>query len=410
MLSIVYLAYGGAEPTVFDSQVLSLLRLTKAQGVSSHLVVFHNWKEFFFKRPYLVEKTAQCLRIAGCSLDLLPRIPRNIFRINERLFKLNHAGRPAPRLIHARGFQSAALACRLKRRWPGLRVILDCRGLEAEEFLMITEREKNRSPNWLDRCWFAKIKDQEKEAVEQADHIFCVSHSLKRYLISAHGVSENRIDVIPCCADSRRFPWPPPRREFFRKKLGLENRLVLVYAGSVRAWQPADWLAKGLMAAKKAAPNAFLLILTPQRGKALKALAEHKCHSGDYCVMAADHSTMPEYLSAGDIGFLLRESHLVNEVACPTKTAEYLASGNLLITTPHPADISGIVKQEGVGEVIGHPHDWEGFAAALSRLNEELKGGGYVLRQKSRTVAEHYFFWERYLPIIIERYRTLLGA
>ncbi|MBI4062689.1 MAG: glycosyltransferase [Elusimicrobia bacterium] len=407
MSSLFYLAYGGAEITVFDSQVLTLINRVQTEGIKTQLVIFHDWKDFLFNRSYVQRKKKECRDAGGLDPIFLPRAPRDFLGINSFNLRrlLNHDN--APKLIHARGAQGAYLACQMKTNRPQTKVLFDCRGLEAEEYLMIVEKEKNRRPTSGDRQWFNRLKKMEAQAARQADHIFCVSQTLKERFLKNYGVKADKIDVIPCCMEESRFQTPNAQRQASRQKLGIENRLVLTFAGSVRAWQPALWLAKTFQSAKKADPSCFLLVLTPARNQTIAILKEHGVNAADFHVLTTDHRTTPQYLNAGDIGILLRENHPVNEVACPTKTAEYLAAGNLLITTPHPKDIAHLIKTENAGSVILSPDDQPGIENAIRYLSGMIRGQGDALRNRINQVAKNHFSWNRYLPTILRRYQEL---
>jgi hypothetical protein len=57
-------------------------------------------------------------------------------------------------------------------------------------------------------------------------------------------------------------------------------------------------------------------------------------------------------LGGCDHGLLVREDTITNQVASPTKFAEYLASGLQLIISERIGDFSGLVKEHGLGLVI----------------------------------------------------------
>ncbi|MBI2069784.1 MAG: glycosyltransferase [Elusimicrobia bacterium] len=403
--AIAYLAYGGAERTVFDSQVVNFLKKINGRGVAPQLFVFHPWKDFLFNRPYIAQKKRECLEATGQAPVFLPRVPRNMLGLNTG--QLKRAVGEGASVIHARGFQSAALALALKKSRPGIKVILDCRGLEAQEYALILEGEKKRRPTAIDRRWLETLRTLERETTTQADHIFCVSESLKRHLIAHYGAVPQRIDVIPCCVDLDRFDQTQKTRDELRKKLGIGNRLTLIYAGSIRAWQPARWLAIALSAIKKLNPASCLLILTPDRADAEEALRLEGCSPDDYRILTTSHESTPEYLAAADIGLLIRPLHIVNQVACPTKAGEYLAAGLMILGTAHPEDLAVLINKEKVGRVVAAPDDQRGLEQALRELRAQLSTDADSWRQRARNIAKTDFGWETYLPVILKRYDSL---
>ena len=55
---------------------------------------------------------------------------------------------------------------------------------------------------------------------------------------------------------------------------------------------------------------------------------------------------------AADMGILLRENHPLNEVAAPTKFAEYVMTGPLVLISDNIGDYSNFVKRNNLGIVL----------------------------------------------------------
>jgi len=72
-------------------------------------------------------------------------------------------------------------------------------------------------------------------------------------------------------------------------------------------------------------PAARLLIITPNAPTAIQALQSRS--QGFIRVIEATYHEVNSYLNAADAGFLLREKSRLNEVASPTKFAEYCLTG-----------------------------------------------------------------------------------
>jgi hypothetical protein len=72
-------------------------------------------------------------------------------------------------------------------------------------------------------------------------------------------------------------------------------------------------------------PAARLLIITPRAPTTIRALQFQS--QGFIRVIEAAYHEVNSYLNAADAGFLLREQSPLNEVASPTKFAEYCLTG-----------------------------------------------------------------------------------
>ena len=67
------------------------------------------------------------------------------------------------------------------------------------------------------------------------------------------------------------------------------------------------------------------------------------------------HHEVTEILAACDYGILIRENTVTNQVASPTKFAEYLASGLPVIISANLGDYSGFVVEHKCGiKLNGH--------------------------------------------------------
>ncbi|HMZ48095.1 MAG TPA: hypothetical protein PLP28_03885, partial [Flavobacteriales bacterium] len=65
-----------------------------------------------------------------------------------------------------------------------------------------------------------------------------------------------------------------------------------------------------------------------------------------------DHAQVSAALAQCDLGIMVRERTITNQVASPTKFAEYLASGLRIITNAGLGDFSELVAREDLGLVV----------------------------------------------------------
>ena len=79
---------------------------------------------------------------------------------------------------------------------------------------------------------------------------------------------------------------------------------------------------------------------------------------------------MPRHLRAADLGILLRAPDPLNEVACPTKFAEFMMSGLPVLISAGIGDCSRFVAEQNAGAVLDAP-DPAAAAAAVARLRAE---------------------------------------
>jgi hypothetical protein len=87
-----------------------------------------------------------------------------------------------------------------------------------------------------------------------------------------------------------------------------------------------------------------------------------------------------KYLSIGDYGLIIREHSITNEVASPTKFAEYLSAGLKVLISESIGDFSTFVKSKRCGEVIDDTNKFFEFQSV-----------SYSERKKNNKLARDYF-------------------
>ncbi|MBI4369640.1 MAG: glycosyltransferase [Elusimicrobia bacterium] len=407
MAKAFYLAYGGAETTVFDSQVLDFLERQKDEGIVLRFIAFQELNSWLHERDFITNKKRLIAAASGYEPIFLPRFPRNAFNLNGWALRRVLDGQGPPAVIHARGLQSGAMAAKMKKFFPCLRVLLDHRGVEPEEFLYIIRGEKLRRPNIFDRYWYQHLKKIERRAIMGADYIFCVSHALRDHVAADFPSAIDKIAVVPGCVNLQRFSPNDETRIQMRGKLGLNGHLVMVYAGSLRAWQSPTQIVQVFKEALAMGLKTFLIVLTPHRHLAQGAFEETGIERSLYKILTTNHQTTPQYLAAADIGIAIRDNDVINQVASPTKSGEYLAAGNLILTTPCPADLSAIVKKENAGYVLPYPFNRKHLQEALIKLAHQCREET-GLRDRLRQIAGRYYDWKKYQNIVATTYERLI--
>jgi hypothetical protein len=68
-------------------------------------------------------------------------------------------------------------------------------------------------------------------------------------------------ETIPCCIDLERFCFDDQSRAARRAELGIVDRFVLVYSGSIGGWYMTEEMAGFFAALKRRQPDAFFLWL-----------------------------------------------------------------------------------------------------------------------------------------------------
>jgi glycosyltransferase involved in cell wall biosynthesis len=335
------------------------MSLVKQNGCDVKLLVFSPVGEYFRSGPRHAwqQRVRSIHNDFGLEVNRLPLPPARTPKLwqGKALLKcwLRKAYRSEQRvIIHCRGTQAANLALIATKGDTRFRVIFDCRGLEAPEFLYVRGyRSPDEAPENL-AIEAGVYEGLQQQAALSCHAMICVSEAMKREVIKRWSVPENKIFVIPCCTDVEAGARAYEGRDEMRRKLGLSDRFVVAYCGSLKAWQmPVESLAV-FRAIASIRPDAHFLAITTHAERMVKLAEQNDVSTEQRTIITLPHTEVPAYLAAADVALLIREDSPVNRVASPVKFAEYLTCGVPVILTEGVGDYSGLVEQEGLGCVL----------------------------------------------------------
>jgi len=327
------------------------------------------------------------------------------------LFLLKQRHHPLTDIIcHSRGGKSTVLCTRLKRIHPGVRIIYDARGLEAEEYRyhIVETRKKPVLPRRKQRV-YDRLQTFEQVAIRRADHVLCVGSSMKRYFHETYDPPPQHMTVNPCGADPRFFRYDPDTRDKMRRSLDLEDRLVLVYSGSTHVFQHPDIVVRFFHAVLQENPDAYLMVLTFDRHPFARIFRDTLLPEDSCGIFTLAYHQIPAYLNTADVGLLLRRKHLINRVACPVKFVEYHSCGLFMALTDHIGDVSDIAKQEDAGLILNDLSDTE-FKRAADLLRRDRSRVLDPQRRRTRAaLALRRYGWPFLVPRVLEAYDPIPG-
>jgi len=124
-----------------------------------------------------------------------------------------------------------------------------------------------------------------------------------------------------------------------KKKYYLEeDDIIFLYSGNAQKWQNVDLMLSLINKLANNRKNKFI-ILTGQPDIFKEKLKKYRINSGQLFLDSVPPEELGHYYFLAHYGFLLRDKHILNKVACPTKAIEYLAFG-----------LTPIVLEENIGD------------------------------------------------------------
>lgn len=190
------------------------------------------------------------------------------------------------------------------------------------------------------------------------------SEGLRRTLAAA-GVPEERLAVVPNGVDLAAHRGLDRRAA--RRRLGVEGRLVVGYAGSFQPWHRVEMLVSAV-AELADEHDLHLLLVGDGPGREETLAAARRSGLGDR-VSAPGRvppERVPELLAACDVGALPG----TNDYGQPMKLLDYAAAG-LAMVAPDRPPVREVVT-DGRTALIFPPGDRRALAGALSRLSADL--------------------------------------
>lgn len=389
-------------PTVIDSQVVEPIALLDRLGVHFDLISSVSAGTFLRDRETLLRRRQEvAARIQGRVL-VVPhyRLDLAVGMAAATAAVIAAAG-PALAarevVIHARSYKASAIAMHIARLRSGVRVVVDVRGHLAELDLMAAQGERGAremarvAPIWL------------RDAVGRAAAIIAVSGPLRDWLVRDYGVDPARVRVVPCLASDETFHFDPALRAQVRRREGLEGRRVIVFPGATGKWHHLPATLRVVRTLMESDERVFFVALTPGVEPMTAAVAEAGISPDRARVLRVPHGEVNGWLNAADAGILLRARHPVNEVAAPTKFAEYLLAGLPVLINEGIGDYSAFVGSHGTGVLLDE-RDPATYVAPFAHL---LDAQDEAARVAIAATGRAHFAKESVLPALAELYRTI---
>lgn len=321
--SVIYLSYDGAAEPLGQSQVVAYLERL-ASGADIHLVSFE--KEGV--------DVATAARLSRAGVRWHPRRYRKSppvlstgldIAVGTKAIEDVAEEIDGPLIVHVRSYVPALMAVRSKLlKRPDVKLLFDIRGFWADE--RIEGGIWRRGPLYHYAKWW------ERRFFSRCDAVVTLTAASVPQIRKWLGGRNVPVAVIPTCADLEKFE-PKPR----------DRAPKLVWCGSVGTWYRFD-----LAVAIAEKMGLEFDVMTRQIDEAAAVLGDRL---PTVPRSVAPHQ-VPDQLQAGDVGLCLVRPSFSKTASAPTRAAEHLASGNLLVALAGVGDIDRIIEEDRVGVVL----------------------------------------------------------
>ena len=217
----------------------------------------------------------------------------------------------------------------------------------------ITNKQILRAARWLERVSY-----------ERSDAVVLLSEDLKQNVAAKLSTKfHNRLQVIPNFVDTSAIV-PGNRMTSYRRELGIDDRVIVMYAGNVGFSQSLELV----LAAAKSMPNIAFVINGD--GAARKSLQDRAKNENIGNVYFADYQPierLSEVLASGDIHVVPLKTGLAS-VSVPSKMYSILSAGRpVLAAIDSDTEIPRTLAESGAGIAVA-PDNEADFISALQIL------------------------------------------
>jgi glycosyltransferase involved in cell wall biosynthesis len=272
----------------------------------------------------------------------------------------------------------AALTISLLKRIP---FIFEVRDLWPESAVALGELRSPKIVAWATRF--------EEACYHRAKKVIVVTRGALTNLLE-RGVPVEKIELVPNGANTELFDYRKEDREKIRAELGLQNKLVAIYAGIHGVAQNLETVIEAARLLRQETEIHFLLIGEGPRKRALEELVQNYHLSNVTMLPGQSHQAIPSYLSAANVAIIpLRDVELFRGTV-PSKIYDAWAC-RLPILLSVDGEARQIMKQANAGQFI-QPGDAQAIASALIAMKDNLEawkvmgenGRDFTVRNYSR--------------------------
>lgn len=394
LMIITYWRYSDALVQTYTLPYLRIIREMLPAGSTIHLVTLET------DNYSIVNKIIEP-QIHHHTFKLLPFGPAAIFEWRKNLRVLKQLTiQQSITHIHTWCTPAGAIGWLLARR-TGLPLILDSFEPHAEAMVETGTWKKSgiafRILFWL-----------EKKQAKHAAHRIGVVKGMHEYAKLKYNVIDNKMLVKPACIDLTLFDNQLPKSESLVKELGLENKIVCVYAGKFGGLYLTNEVFQFFRIAIEHWGDSFrVLLLTSATQDEIEMLcAAENVNPKHIVARFVPHSQVPSYLRLAAFAFSAFKPVPSRLYCTPIKNGEYWAMGLPVVIPNNISEDSELIASTNSGYVLENLSLEEMKKAVLS-IDRLLNSESYIERSnRIRKLAEIHRNFDLARSVYLSIYTT----
>ncbi len=237
----------------------------------------------------------------------------------------------------------------------------------------------------------------ERLQTRRASVLIAATEGMRDYAGRKYGSARARWFVKPACVDLERFSEKNLKRPELLRAMGLEDKVVSLYAGKFGG----IYLDREVFDLFRAAVDHWgdrlrILLLTPHTMEELGPWIDGAgLDRSLFTLRWVPHKEVPDLMGLADFAITPVKPVPTKRYCTPVKDGEYWALGLPVIITPGISDDSGIIAEHGIGSVLERL-DRSGYEKAVKGIASLLDGfSRKELYDRIRPVATRYRSFDR---------------
>lgn len=335
--------------------------------------------------------------LKSSMMDKLPLLNQLaiINQLTKRVGEVIEATKPD--ILHAHSPALTGIAALRAGRKYGIPVVYECRGFWEDAAV-------DHGTCKEDGVRYKLTRALETYVFKHADAVTTICEGLRKD-ITARGISNNKITVIPNAVDIDTFSVITSRDTALIEELNLQCKTVLGFIGSFYAYEGLLLLLDALPDMIRVNSDIRLLLVGggPQNELILEKIKA--LHLQDYVITTGrvPHTVVQSYYSLVDIFIYPRLAMRLTELVTPLKPLEAMAQGKLVVAS----DVGGhkeLIEDGITGRLFkaGDPQDLA--RVVLDMLDQHDDWPSYQLQ--GRKYVEEQRNW----PVSVSRYNHVYPA
>lgn len=210
----------------------------------------------------------------------------------------------------------------------GKKTILDVHGVVPEEELLFLNNKKS----------FKALSIIERKMFRISSIIICVSSRMKDFYLEKYNFAINKTLLNIPIFDKITTSEQPQAKH----KLEHSSAITVIYAGGTQKWQNIDLMLTSIPKLPK--EFRYIFLLPPRQvEEVIKKATNLNIDLNRIEINYTPKSEIIRYYDKSDLGFILRDDSVVNDVSCPTKMIEYISSGVVpIVLQPNIGDFNNL--------------------------------------------------------------------